>query len=41
MQRNCTGFESYHDRLKSGEGNKLEWMDLYREYLGMSGSVGM
>ena len=35
MVRNCEGFESYHKRIESGEGNKLEWMDLFREYQGI------
>jgi len=32
MLDNCRGFESYRDQVKSGEGNKLEWMDLFRDY---------
>lgn len=32
MLDNCRGFESYRDQIKSGEGNKLEWMDLFRDY---------
>lgn len=35
MESNCAGFESYNERLASGEGNKLEWMDLFREYQDM------
>lgn len=32
MTQNCAGFETYHQRIASGEGNKFEWMDLYREF---------
>ena len=34
MSENCVGFESYHARVASGEGNKLEWMDLFHDYQG-------
>ena len=36
MSDNCAGFETYHQRLASGVGNKLQWMDLFRDYLGQS-----
>ena len=32
MKANCGGFETYSDRIKSGEGNKLEWIDIYKDY---------
>ena len=35
MSDNCEGFETYTERLASGAGNKLEWMDLFRDYQGM------
>lgn len=32
MLDNCADFHDYHDRMRSGEGNKLEWMDIFNEY---------
>lgn len=39
MLDNCRGFESYRDQIESGEGNKLEWMDLFRDYQGVMESI--
>lgn len=32
MRSNCSEFHDYHSRMRSGEGNKMEWMDIFQSY---------
>jgi hypothetical protein len=32
MRLNCADFHDYHSRMRSGEGNKMEWMDVFQNY---------